>query len=232
MAEHQSDGANRPFKDLGHLLEQSGIQLTRNAPYPARRPPQQPLSPRQEARLFAKAMSEVQPIKSNRHWQPPKQKSKRPSSLNDDEKHVCEALQQLVRSGTGYCVADTSEYMEAASPGIGREILRRLHHGRYAMQAHIDLHGLRSDDAENALRHFIRGAILKGLRAVMVVHGRGLSSPKAPVLKKLVYTWLTRGPFRKWIIAFASARPCDGGAGATYVLLRKRPATSRERKKR
>ncbi len=232
MAEHQSNGANRPFKDLERLLKQHGMQLTHYDPHLSGCPPDQPLSPHQEARLFAKAMSEVQPLKSNRHWRPPLKKSKRPSSQNDDEKYVCDALQQLVRSGTGYCVADTSEYMEAASPGIGREVLRRLHRGRYAIQAHIDLHGLRSKDAEDALQNFIRGAILKGLRAIMVIHGRGLSSPKAPVLKKLVYTWLTRGPFRKWVIALASARPCDGGAGATYVLLRKRPATNRERKSR
>jgi DNA-nicking Smr family endonuclease len=35
---------------------------------------------------------------------------------------------------------------------------------------------------------------------------------------------------RKWVIAFSSARSCDGGAGATYVLLRQRPLTMRFRK--
>jgi DNA-nicking Smr family endonuclease len=231
MAEHRSDHANRPFKDLDHLLKKSGVQLTQAHPHLSDCIPDQPLSPHQEDRLFTKAMSEVEPLKSNRHWRPPLIESKRPSCRNDDEQYVLDALQQLVQSGTGYCVADTSEYMEAASPGIGQEILRRLHQGRYAMQAHIDLHGLRCRDAEEALGNFIRGSLLKGLRAVLVIHGRGLSSPKAPVLKKLVYAWLTRGPFRKWVIALASARPCDGGAGATYVLLRQRPATSRERKK-
>lgn len=232
MAEHRSDHANRPFKDLDQLLKQNGIQLTQDDPYLLGCISGQPLSPHQEDQLFAKAMSEVEPLKSNRHWRPPLKKSRCPLSRTDDDEYVRDALQQLVQSGIGYCVADTSEYMEAASPGIGQEILRRLHQGRYAMQAHIDLHGLRSKDAEEALRNFIRGAILKGLRAVLVIHGRGLSSPRAPVLKKLVYTWLTQGPFRKWVTALASARPCDGGAGATYVLLRQRPATSRERKNR
>ena len=232
MAEHRSDHANRPFKNLDRLLKQSGVQLTQDDSHLSGCIPDQPLSPHQEDRLFAKAMSEVEPLNSNRHWRPPLKQTRRRSSQTDDEQYVRDALQQLVQSGTGYCVADTSEYMEAASPGIGREILRRLHKGRYAMQAHIDLHGLRSEDAEEALQHFIRGAILKGLRAVMVIHGRGLSSPKTPVLKKLVYTWLTRGPLRKWVIALASARSCDGGAGATYVLLRQRPATSRERRNR
>lgn len=232
MAEHRSDHPNRPFKDLDRLLKQSGMQLTQNEPHLPGCIPDQPLSPHQEDRLFTKAMSEVEPLKSNHHWRPPLKKSIHPSTRTDEEQYVRDALQQLVQTGTGYCVADTSEYMEAASPGIGREILRRLHQGRYAIQAHIDLHGLRSKDAEEVLQNFIRRAILKGHRAVMVIHGRGLSSPKTPVLKKLVYIWLTRGPFRKWVIALASARPCDGGAGATYILLRQRPATSRERKNR
>jgi len=50
-------------------------------------------------------------------------------------------------------------------------------------------------------------------------------------LKTNLYRWLTCGPWRKWVLAFTSARLCDGGAGATYVLLRQRPLTKRFRKK-
>jgi DNA-nicking Smr family endonuclease len=230
MAAKRSDGANRPFQGLDRLLKQNGIRLDRDRARPASRSPGPPLSPRQEDRLFAEAMSDVQPLKSDRYWRPPPKKPGVRSIGHDEEQCVREALQRLVKSGAGYCVADTPEYMEAASPGIGREILRRLHQGRYTIQAHIDLHGLRAGEAEETLGNFLRGAIIQGLRGVMVIHGRGLSSPKAPVLKQMVYAWLTRGPFRKWVIALASAPLCDGGAGATYVLLRQRPATRAERK--
>jgi DNA-nicking Smr family endonuclease len=81
-----------------------------------------------------------------------------------------------------------------------------------------------------ALEGFLGEAIASGKRAVLVVHGRGLSSPGKPILKAKVLEWLIYGPWRKWVIAFASARPCDGGAGATYVLLRRRPSTRRFRK--
>jgi len=53
-----------------------------------------------------------------------------------------------------------------------------------------------------------------------------------PVLKSKVYQWLTSSPWHKWVVAFTSARLCDGGAGATYVLFRTRPLTKRFRKKR
>lgn len=231
MSARPTDGSNRPFRDLDRLLKKNGMRLAQQDPSPAARTPGQPVSPFQEARLFAQAMSEVQPLKSNRHWHRPRQTPTRPRRRSDDEHDACKALQRLVRTGTGFRVSDTPEYMEAASPGIGKEIVRRLHQGCYAIQAHIDLHGLCSEEAVDALQTFIRDATVKGLRAVMVIHGRGLSSPKSPVLKKLVYRWLTRGPLRKWIMALASARLCDGGAGATYVLLRQRPATRRERKK-
>jgi DNA-nicking Smr family endonuclease len=67
---------------------------------------------------------------------------------------------------------------------------------------------------------------------VLIVHGRGLSSPAKPVLKTKVIEWLTCGPWRKWVIAFTSARSFDGGAGATYVLLRQRPVTRSKRKRK
>jgi len=73
-------------------------------------------------------------------------------------------------------------------------------------------------------------SIVAGRRAVLIIHGRGLSSPHEPVLKTKVYQWLTSAPWHKWVIAFTSARLCDGGAGATYVLLRQQPLTKRFRK--
>lgn len=71
-----------------------------------------------------------------------------------------------------------------------------------------------------------------GKRGVLVIHGRGRSSPSEPVLKKKVIDWLTHGTWRKWVVAYSSARPCDGGAGATYILLRERPVSKRFKKMR
>lgn len=231
MSARCRNGTYRPFKHLDRLLKKRDIPLAPDYVQGGQSKCNTPLSPQQEARLFAKAMSEVQPLKSNLHCRLPERRPAFHTGQSDDEQYTHDALQQLVRTGLGYCVADTSEYMEAAAPGIGKEILRQLHQGRYAIQAHTDLHGLRLQEAQQALENFIQEAVHKGLRAVTVIHGRGLSSPKSPVIKKMVYAFLTRGPLRKWVIALTSARPCDGGAGATYVLLRQRAATKRHRKK-
>jgi DNA-nicking Smr family endonuclease len=112
------------------------------------------------------------------------------------------------------------------------EVAKRLHRGEFSIQGHIDLHGLSVESAQDAFEKFLKESIAVGKRMVLIVHGRGLSSPAKPILKTNVFKWLTTGPWRKWIMAFASARLCDGGAGATYVLLRKRPVTKRYKKGR
>jgi DNA-nicking Smr family endonuclease len=149
---------------------------------------------------------------------------------NEDEDHATMAeLHKLIQYGQGFVVSLTPEYMESATPGVRADTLRRLHQGRYAIQDYVDLHGLVVQEAQPVLERFIKRSIERGYHAVLVVHGRGLTSPKEPVLKQNVYAWLTRGRLRKWVMALTSARSCDGGAGATYVLLRQRPLTKRRR---
>ena len=128
-------------------------------------------------------------------------------------------------------MSDTPEYMEGTGYRVPGLMTRRLHQGDFSIQAFIDLHGLSAAAAKEAFESFMTTAVKMGKRAVLVIHGRGLSSPAEPVLKTQVYCWLTRGHWRNWVIAFSSARACDGGTGATYVLLRQRPLTKRSRKK-
>ena len=79
------------------------------------------------------------------------------------------------------------------------------------------MHGLRSDEARNALAQFIREAKSMGWRCVRVVHGKGLGSPgKEPVLKSNEQRWLVQ---KNEVLAFVQAKPSDGGAGALVVLL-------------
>ncbi len=117
----------------------------------------------------------------------------------------------------------TSEYMEGKKRGVPSEILWKLRNGVFSVQASLNLRGYFVEEARLLFEDFLKSAINKGLSCVLIIHGRGLSSREKPVLKEKVREWLERGPYRKYILAYASARPCDGGPGATYVLLAKRP---------
>jgi DNA-nicking Smr family endonuclease len=87
----------------------------------------------------------------------------------------------------------------------------------------IDLHGMSAAVARVAVERFITNAITEGHREVLIVHGRGHNSKDhVPVLKERLKSWLARGRIGRGILAFTSARPPDGGAGALYVLLRRR----------
>ncbi len=139
-----------------------------------------------------------------------------------EDAEVLAQLSDLV-SGVGtFELTETEEYVEGTRLGLDPRLVTRLRRGEFAVQAHIDLHGMIQADAKAALEQFIVNSVRKGLRAVLVVHGRGLRSPGGtPVLKHAAAQWLSHGLMGGYVLAFASARPADGGAGAMYVLLRR-----------
>lgn len=218
---------HRPFTNLKKLIDRKQLNLASHAPVRAKSQPR--LTQQQEDELFIQAMKGVTPLQHNLHRQVPSKSLTVLSTRTPEEAESVKALRRLIRTGQGFEVAQTDEYMEACAPGIDPRITRRLHQGRYTIQDHIDLHGLTASEAEPVFHRFIKESIDRGRQAVLIVHGRGLRSPQEPVLKGKVYQWLTRGPLRAHVIALASAKACDGGAGATYVLLRRRPASKKQR---
>jgi DNA-nicking Smr family endonuclease len=119
---------------------------------------------------------------------------------------------------------DIGEEAVFLRPGLPRRVLTDLRRGRWIVQGEIDLHGLTRDEARAALAEFLARALVRGMRCLRVVHGKGLRSPgKVGVLKQLSRGWLAQ---REEILAFCQARPHEGGSGALRVLLRaadKRP---------
>ena len=112
---------------------------------------------------------------------------------------------------------DTDDALSFRRPGLGTDVTRKLRRGEWSIQGQVDLHGLRREDAREALSHFIKDAHKTGWRCVRVVHGKGLGSPgKTPVLKGKVQSWLIQ---KQEVLAFVQARPAHGGAGALVVLL-------------
>jgi DNA-nicking Smr family endonuclease len=222
----------RPFENLKTLLEENAFPLTpiSRKEQTASRPNHSKSSPEDEERLFQEAMANVVP--TPREDTPIEITKSVPARVSDEdpEAEVLTQLENLVKRGEGFAVSDTPEYMEGIGWGVNPDVAKRLHRGDFSIQAHIDLHGLGVGLAHEAFERFLKEALLSRKRAVLFIHGRGLSSRKEPVLKTKVKEWLTSGRWRKWVMAFTSARACDGGAGATYVLLRRRPATKRNRR--
>ena len=174
---------------------------------------------------FNEAMLDVIPIREEgREKVPGHGRNISPSHpAPDEEQEVMAHLQGLVRGSIEMDITFSDEYIEGSIRGVGRNIMKRLKRGHIPVQDHMDLHGLNKKEAEIEVRKFLINSHRRGLRCVLIVHGRGLNSPDSfPVLKERLPVWLNRGPARKIVLAFATARPYDGGTGAIYVLLRKR----------
>ena len=169
-----------------------------------------------ERQLFSRSIGPITPLRSRnlidvapeptlplpvQHWL-------------DEERVLRESISDDFDVST---LLDTDDQLSFRRPGIGPEITHRLRAGHWSIQRQLDLHGLRVDEAREALGQFIRQAQKLGLRCVRVVHGKGLGSPgKTPVLKGRVQRWLVQ---KIEVLAFVQARPMDGGAGALLVLL-------------
>ena len=169
-----------------------------------------------DADVFRRSIGEVEPLKV-----PPRMPMPRvpPSPLPlqtrlDEEAVLHEALSDEYDPES---LLDTDDTLSYCRHGVRQEVVRKLRRGAWIVQAQLDLHGMRREEAREALSEFIREAVKRGLRCLRVIHGKGLGSiGREPVLKGKVRAWLVQ---KEEVIAFCQARPHDGGAGAVLVLL-------------
>ncbi|HOD35908.1 MAG TPA: Smr/MutS family protein [Syntrophales bacterium] len=229
MKPPKSDLGFQPFENLDKRLRKKTADA---APLPAK-PSRDKGIPRTETapaaddeKIFLEAMAGVKTLRDGKYVEPSPPPVREVVPRNDKDEDL-ETLTNLVKYGEGFVISDTPEYIEGTGYRVRPEIARRLHQGEFSIQSQIDLHGMNVEEAEAAFEEFLRDSIDRGRKGILVIHGRGLSSPAEPVLKTRVVEWLTTGPWRKWVTAYSSARSCDGGTGATYVMLRQRPVTKR-----
>jgi DNA-nicking Smr family endonuclease len=208
---------NRPLKELSRL---------KSAASPPRAPekPKKEPKPEDEERLFAEAMSGVTPMDAHDDSLPPEPQLKTaPSHEEQEEAEVMQALRDLVEGESPLAIHQTDEAIEGAVDGLDSRIMSKLRRGEFSVQDHLDLHGFTRDEARVKVEAFLLNAIAQGKRCVLIIHGRGHGSKDhIPVLKNALKSWLQRRALRKKILAFSTAQPFDGGAGAVYVLLRTR----------
>lgn len=114
---------------------------------------------------------------------------------------------------------------------IERRLARRLSRGAAEIEARLDLHGLRQQEAQHALYRFLLGAQARGQRLVLVITGKGsrgageeagfMPDRDAGVLRRALPRWLELPQFRELVVSCAPAHARDGGQGAFYLRLRK-----------
>jgi len=135
--------------------------------------------------------------------------------LRDEQQVLLDSLAPL----TDAADIEVGDELLYSRNGVQHSVMRKLRRGQYRIEAELDLHRQTTVQARESLQAFILQCRQRQLRCVRIIHGKGLGSKdQRPVLKGRVNQWL-----RQWddVLAFCSARPCDGGSGATYVLLRR-----------
>ena len=165
---------------------------------------------------FAKAMAGVTPLtKAGRDVVPPVEPKPFAGTSGN-------ALQDFMDGKLEFAISFTDEYMEGFVVGLDPVMMQKLRQGSFSPEAHVDLHGLNTQQAFETLRGFFKGSWYRGLRCVIVVCGRGKNSPDGiGILREKLQLWFTQEPFKRVILAFCTAKSHDGGAGAVYVLMRK-----------
>ena len=216
---------HNPFRQLATVTRRAP-----QAPPPVAPAPAAPAAPTEgEGELFEREMAGVQPLSAGaraRVAPPPPAPAQR--AVTDPDAEALAELSDLVTGVAEFDFANSVECVEGAVAGLDRRVLRRLRAGDFAYQSHLDLHGMTAAEARAAVNRFLTRAHHDGQRCVLIIHGRGLNSKdQVPVLKHRVTTWLARGSWSRLVLAFASARACDGGTGALYVLLRRRREAKR-----
>jgi DNA-nicking Smr family endonuclease len=170
-----------------------------------------------EADLFRQAVADARQLPEADRVPPVRPRVKPiPRQTRMDEEQV---LVDLLSDHIPWSEAETGEELNFLRPGLTQQVLRRLRRGHWVIEDELDLHGLTRDEARTRLAAFLNECKKRRIRCVRIIHGKGLGSKnKEPVLKQKVRNWLMQ---RDEVLAFAQARPTDGGGGAVIVMLKR-----------
>ncbi len=167
--------------------------------------------------LFQQEMSGVKKIESKNIKEASKPKPKPiPLSRQQDDRDV---ISQLESDPFCHEYIETGDEIFYFRPGLQQKVIKKLKRGQYSIERELDLHGMTTEQAKNAVNIFFHNCSLHNNRCVLVIHGKGYrTEKKEPILKSMLNGWLRH---RSDVLGFCSARIEDGGTGAIYVLLRK-----------
>ena len=215
----------RAFEALGDLVREGRLELSRtDKPMPPLLRLSEDLS---DEELFQAEMKDVFPL----GWSNVPLSPSVPLEIQNPEESEDEGLRLLTELVAGKGTINlrvSGEYVEGTPHPEGYLLLENLRNGHFAVQAHLDLHGLSLKTAKENFEGFIRRSLQLGHGCIRIIHGRGQHSLDGhAVLKEHVQKWLSSRRMSRHVVAYTSARLCDGGGGALYVLLRRRSSSRR-----
>lgn len=208
-----------------------------------RRPPRKRELTEEERRLWEAAMQNTRALDARRVTRP---ETKPEAARETTVPLKTETGQQPARrqQSMNQKPPSNSRQNKATAPAttpLARREARRIVRNPEAIDARIDLHGMRQREAYPALKGFLRAGQARGHRLVLVITGKGAGGARewpsredwdawesAPfyesprgVLRRLVPEWLAKPEFRDVVASVSPAHAKHGGDGALYVRLRR-----------
>jgi len=166
-----------------------------------------------DSNLFRRMMQGVKPLKSSTtHSSRPAPK---PIKIQPTPPNIKPNSHVLSNPLDNTCEADT--LLTFGRDRLAHRQFLRLKQGEIPLQARTDLHGFSIEAARDRLIYSLVENQQRGLRCVLIIHGKGGQHGPYSLLKSHVYHWLKQMPE---VLAFHSAQPKHGGRGAVYVLLK------------
>ena len=126
-------------------------------------------------------------------------------------------------------MVDPLDIISFKRSGVQHGVFRNLRIAKYQIDARLDLHQMRMEQARIAVRQFITDCVANDVRMALITHGKGIQREQPALLKSCVAHWL---PQIDQVLAFHTAQKHHGGYGATYVLLKKSDKKREETRKK
>jgi len=170
----------------------------------------------EDSQLFRQAVGEVRPLRKDHIVRTGKPPRPVPRFRQADETAV---LRDMLSEQYEPADHDSGEELVYLRSGLQQRTLKKLRRGQIRVSAELDMHGMTVAIARAAVAEFLHECQRQHVQCARIIHGKGLGSRhRGPVLKNKLGGWLRQ---RDEVLAYCSARRCDGGTGAVYVLLKR-----------
>lgn len=169
-----------------------------------------------DIQLFRESVGKVKRVRHDRIAPTRRAVSARPLFREQDD---AEVLRDLLSDQFEPFELETGEELIYIRPGLQQRTLKKLRRGLFVVDGELDLHGMSAPIARQAVAEFLNDCKRRHVQCVRIIHGKGRGSRhRGPVLKQKIGYWLQQ---RDEVLGYCSARSCDGGTGAVYVLLKR-----------